>query len=27
LVDLKFIPKIARLQANDMEVKSVIVYE
>ena len=27
VVDLKFIPKIARLQANDMEVKSVIVYE
>ena len=27
LIDLKFIPKIARLQANDMEVKSVIVYE
>ena len=27
LIDLQFIPKIARSQANDMEVKSVIVYE
>ncbi len=27
LIDLKFIPKIARLQASDMEVKSVIKYE
>ena len=27
LIDLKFIPKIARLQASDMEVDSVVVYE
>lgn len=27
LIDLKFIPKIARLQASDMEVKSVIKYD
>lgn len=27
LIDLKFIPKIARLQASDMEVKSVIQYD
>ena len=27
LIDLKFIPKVARLQASDMEVKSVIKYD